>query len=391
MASLISELLQANEPEFSINVRYLEELSGKPGIDVSLISEIIHHKKAATETLGLDKHDTAIEELYYSLNKKALADSESLAKKLNIKPSDKPEDLIDKCSSFVTKHYSNHKIWVLKPSALKKQLKQNPPKKLMRTFKLRSVDSMIKREPIGQVIIYAKKLETKAWIEKHALISNKISPSDYDQQTIEIKRLSKNRQDQLIDSGVSLKQFVFSDFETSLISVATPKTRFEGDVLFFTNLIVENIKQLRTSSAYLKHQALGGDFEAKLSEARKHGINKPTNNYLSIGWRPFLRNQSLRPQEDLEAFELYLDRSPDLLVVELIDDNLAWQKNYILHSSSGMTVSFNLSDILINAINRHKPEQSYFLYGQRELHDELYARYLAFPRVKRYFEQGTEL
>lgn len=41
MSRIISELLGATEPMFSIAIKQLEQASGKPGIDVRLTGEII--------------------------------------------------------------------------------------------------------------------------------------------------------------------------------------------------------------------------------------------------------------------------------------------------------------------------------------------------------------
>lgn len=58
MASLISRLLKADEPLFSISIDQLEKVSGKHGIDVNLISELRLKPKQKIKELGLDPEDT---------------------------------------------------------------------------------------------------------------------------------------------------------------------------------------------------------------------------------------------------------------------------------------------------------------------------------------------
>lgn len=55
MSRLISELLGATEPMFSIAVKQLEQVSGKPGVDVRLTAEIIGLVQLKTRELGLDR------------------------------------------------------------------------------------------------------------------------------------------------------------------------------------------------------------------------------------------------------------------------------------------------------------------------------------------------
>lgn len=53
MSRLISELLGATEPMFSMALKQLENVSGKPSVDVKLTAEIIEKVKLKTKTWDL--------------------------------------------------------------------------------------------------------------------------------------------------------------------------------------------------------------------------------------------------------------------------------------------------------------------------------------------------
>ena len=67
MSKLISYLLGAEEPLFSISLRQLEKTAGNPAVDVRLTAEIIGKVRMKMKQLGLDPGDTKGPELYKAL------------------------------------------------------------------------------------------------------------------------------------------------------------------------------------------------------------------------------------------------------------------------------------------------------------------------------------
>ena len=58
MSKMLSELLGATEPMFSIALKQLEQSSGNPSVDVRITAEIIGKIQIKTQELGLDPKDT---------------------------------------------------------------------------------------------------------------------------------------------------------------------------------------------------------------------------------------------------------------------------------------------------------------------------------------------
>ncbi|MBW3568942.1 hypothetical protein KY385_02315 [Candidatus Parcubacteria bacterium] len=388
MARFISDILQAREPYFSQKIAELEKIAGKPGIDVRLVGDLIQRQRNILCKLGLDESDTNPAELYHALVDKALSDSKSLAGKIGIVPADSPELAVKKSIEFVRKATGDNRLWTLKSAAAKKQLKENPPKKLMRIFSLRSIDSALKREPLSMLFAFAKKTEPKKWHEKYISQAAKLNPTDFDYHNIEISQVHRLRQAQLKKAGPNLNQCVYINYDVAGIIIITPKKRFEGDVLFLVHSILENIRLLKSHSLYLKLHGMESDFSSRLESIRKHGFSKVASNYKNFGWNAYskyLNNQNILQDESPDfAIE---DDVKLLEIKDLLDDESFWQHYFLVAPGENFMASCNLSDVILNAVNCYEPGQAHYRFGQISLQDELFGRYLQLPEVRKYVQK----
>ena len=76
MAKFLQQLLQAKEPLFSTAMRSLEVASGKAGVDVRLIADVMSQAHRVMRQIGLDPKDTTQAELYSAL--RARVDDDTL-------------------------------------------------------------------------------------------------------------------------------------------------------------------------------------------------------------------------------------------------------------------------------------------------------------------------
>lgn len=76
MAHKLAKLLGARPREFDLAIRQLELATGRSGVDVSLISDILTKSQAMMRMMGLDPSDTTPHELYRALG--ANVDEEKL-------------------------------------------------------------------------------------------------------------------------------------------------------------------------------------------------------------------------------------------------------------------------------------------------------------------------
>ena len=388
MARFISDILEAREPHFSQRIAELEKISGKPGVDVRLVGELIARRRNILKSLGLDQDDTEPNELYHGLTQKALSDSENLAKQIGIDPTDKPEVAVEKAIEFTIKSAGNLQLWTLRSSTAKKQLKENPPNKLMKVFSLRSIDSALKREPLSLLFTFAKKTEPKKWQEKYISQAAKLNTTDYGYQNIEISQVHSLRQTQLKKTGLNLSQIVYVNYDVAGIIIITPQKRFAGDVLFLVHSMLQNIKSLKSASLYMKIHSMETDFSTKLEKLRKHGFSNVARDYKSFGWNAYSKHLSGSDSRDDDGLGIVLSEDFDVVdISQVLEDGAIWQHHYLLMPGDKSIASCNLSDVILNAVNQREPDEAHYLFGQRELNDELFGRYAQLPNVRQHLEK----
>lgn len=393
MARYISDILEAREPDFSQQITELEKISGRPGVDVRLVGDLIQARKKILNSLGLDDTDTKPAELYYALSEKALADSRLLAVKIRIEPNDKPEVAVNKSIAYVRKISGNNNLWTLRSSTAKKQIKENPPKKLMKIFSLRSVDSALKREPLSLLFTFAKKIEAKLWQDKYTTQASRLNPTDFDYQNIEISQVPALRQGQLKKADVNLNQIVYVNYDVAGIVIITPKKRFDGDVLFLIHSILQNIKLLKSASLYMKLHSMETDFPNRLETLRRHGFNNEARNYKTFGWNAYSKHLGSLPSQEIDGLEFAgEDDFKTVDTTQLLEDGSTWQHHFLLAPGENFIISCNLSDVILNAVNNYEPEEAHYIFGQRELRDELFGRYVQLPEIREFLnsEAGND-
>lgn len=68
MAKYLQQLLQANEPLFTVGLKKLEQATGNRGIDVKLIGDVHERAYAVLRRIGLDPANTTSKELWAALH-----------------------------------------------------------------------------------------------------------------------------------------------------------------------------------------------------------------------------------------------------------------------------------------------------------------------------------
>jgi hypothetical protein len=375
MARLISDILGAPEPHFTHEIQRLELLAGRPSVDTRLISELVSLNHSLANELKLDAKDTTIKELYFAMRRKALLDSEALADKLNIAPDYNPDKVLEKCIEYVNEKLANQEVWTLKHSVAKAELQKNPPKKLLKILGLRSIDSAIKRESISQISLLARLVESKAWNDTYISQASKIRNNDFDKKIIEISTVSTARVNRLEKAGMKLGHLVYKHEETAGIVVVVPKRRFAADVLFIVDALTREANEIRRYSAFCKYLSVRADFSAKLASLRRNGLDRASIEHFSVGWAPIYHLLHARSGDQTQAlFEPHLNHDDVLIVDHGLGD--IWNYKYSLAREGRVVVSFNSSDVIINAANNSEITDASTVHGRRALFSELFSRYL---------------
>lgn len=390
MSRLISEILNAPEPSFSHLIRELELLAGRPGVDIKLLHEMKQLFKEKAKKLGLDENDTTVKEFYFGLSKRALDDSAKLAKLIGISDGDSSEEMADKSIEFVKKRIGKRNVWTLKTSAARAQLKENSPKKLMKVFGIRSIDSALKRESPALFYCFARKCESTAWSSKYISQASKLTNSDFDFEPMNISKLNSNRVKQLKKARYNLSQVTYVHYETASVLVAPLEKRYEGDVLFLVDSLFNHVKNILRISAYYRRQGFQADFFTKVELIRAGGLRSlETTEY------PFSWNTLIHAASELGLTDLVSSEDANVIGEDFLAPSLAqlgqfdiWQHPFAIYSQPGITISTNLSDMIINSINRTPAEKAYIGYGRDSLKHELFARYLRHAPIQKKIVTG---
>jgi hypothetical protein len=385
MSRVISEILSLPELAFFHRIEELERLSGRPGVDIKLASELGMLFKEKAGILGLDESDTTSKELYFGMSRLVLEHSDELARAIGVEAKDSPRRMMEKCIKFIEKRIGNRTVWSLKSSIARKQLKDNPPKKLMKIFGIRSMDSALKRERASVFYCFVKFVESPSWLSKYASQAGKLTNSDFDNTRISIGIIPEKRREQLVKSGVNLTQIVYSDQETAAVELSPPEKRFKGDTLFIVDSLLMQIKNMLRRSAYYKHQGLRPDFFSKVELIRKNGFHT-----VETANQPFDWPTIIHASAELGIPDLLRSHEPLISAEELLIPSTAqlggfdfWKHPFGTYKDGTVIISFNLSDMIVNAINGISPEQAYIDNGRASLKKELFGRYLGYEPLRR--------
>ena len=380
----ISRILQAKEPEFSHTIQDLEQLSGHNSHDIRVLSGNVRRFNNLARKLGLDENDSTLKELYFALKNQANKDADNLAKILKIKKSDTPKQAIKKCVEHLESRIGKREFWCLKQSVAKNQLKANPPKKVMKILGLRSVDSILKREPIPQIYIFAGMLESSKWINTHIEQAKQLTNNDFNNKKIKFIFIAEAKLARLRKNHVGLNQIIYSHQEFSEIYIAPPKGRFDGDVLFYFDTLINHANALIARSTFYRYFGLKINFFDIVAKMRKYGFKNTSLLNWPFRWPAILHAINYHDNEKILDW-LYPDAQKEdfaTLSVADTDDSLShWGGTAVTSDSDGQILSANLSDVAVNSINNTPFESAYNEFGTSGLHDELYARYFAHDNV----------
>jgi hypothetical protein len=387
MSSRISNLLNASEPLFSMAIHQLERASGNPSADVRLTAEIIGKVHMQMRALGLDPNDTTGEELYLALLNLTEIHDTFLAKRIGC---DDPEDvqrLMPLILKMVQKIDTHKQTWVLKHSAAKRLLKNTPPKKVMKHLGYRSIDSMLKREPITEIFGALRFAESPEWLNAFIKKYKTLRPTDFENRRIEIIEMNHERWGSLTKEFVHKKRHNITHLKEMglIVILPMPVERMKGITITVLPLLLHYLNEIRLYSSYFKMQQVKPDFGSILVTTL---IADPSHHAVIAGnkihWRVIQRYfGKLDNESHPEIFEPHVQ--PEDLHWRKAEESLYrlepalhfWHDmDYVGHQVGHALISFNIMDLAVSYVNQ-LPYGRHAVYHFREsLWNELFIRYL---------------
>ena len=171
---------------FGHSIEELERASGRPSADIRLSAEVMQLARTKIAELGLDPSDTTGPELYGALHERLRRDETAVREALQIDSDASASQVLSRVRQFVASHDARGRCFALKASVAKRLLKKKPPKAAMKALGYRSVDSMLKHEPLAQVLALAKLAESASWHRAYHAQYAKLQSTDFESRDITV-------------------------------------------------------------------------------------------------------------------------------------------------------------------------------------------------------------
>ncbi|HSX24330.1 MAG TPA: hypothetical protein VLE74_04470 [Candidatus Saccharimonadales bacterium] len=394
MCKLVAELVDADKQVVGEMFARMERQSGNPGVDLHLTGEIYGRLHMKMRELGLDPNDTTPHELYLSLLNLTVLHDKFLAARLGIKHTDDPEEIAEAVVRFIRRIRLPKQAWSLKHTAAKRVLTSVPPKTLMKLLHYRSVDSMLKREPPAVLLTVARHIEPAAWQQRMVQSYKKLKPGDFEVRDIEVGYLSEQRWHAVgeIFARSRHSNIVHTPEAGSIVLLPIPQQHLAGLTLTYLLLTLHYVNEIRAFGTYFKFQHMRRDFGALLVEHLLHDKqDHVTIGGQSVHWRVVHRYYgSASRLNHPEIFEPHVQpedlayRKAEAVLYHLEPALHFWHDtDYVGLPQPDGPLSFNLTDMALNLVNRLPYERRVSYHLQGAVWNEVYGRYVG----QRAFEQ----
>ncbi len=392
MSRLLSELVGADEPLFSISIQQLERASGEQSTDVRLTAEILTKVHQKMRELGLDPKFTNGRELYHALMGLVKLHDSFLAEKLHVKDHGDVQEVLKAIADQAKNLPVPQTVYALKSSTVKKMLKNVPPKKVMKALHYRSIESMLKRESMSELLGGARFLEEAEWHAKLAAQYTKLTPADFENRKIEVIYFDPKKWHGAADEFVRQTRHTVSHLkETGTILLAPlPIDKLPGITITTLPFVLHYMNEVRTYSAYFKSQQIMPDFGSIV--ARTITEDPPVHAEIAghgIHWRVIQRHYGRAADSFSEVFEPHVTfddmawHSAERVLYRLEPALYFWyDMDFVGMTADGRPVSFNLLDMAISCVNNLSYGYQSMQHMQTALKHELFTRYLASPSLE---------
>ena len=403
MAKILRDLLDAQEPQFSLALKQLERESGEAGRDAQLIGDIAFKMNKAVCDLGLDFQDTTGRELYAAHLAHVANADERLQRLLGIAQTNDVVDTISRVIQAVEKLAASKSCWVLKRSCAKKVLKSTPPKKLMKHLGYRSIDSMLKHEPIDELFAVVRFFEDETWLHAYGRLLKQVKPSDFETRAVSILSIQKTKYAVLSERHSDQHGFVVMHAkEVGVVAVLSLEPKWpKGMTLAMLVFILQNLQEVRLFSALFKLKQVASHFgEVVARSVTNDTLRAVTLAGQNVDWRVVQRHLGYSDDSYVQSEVFQPHIQPEDLQIGTIERILAavdpnftfWGGlEYVGKRYDDGIASFNILDACLNLVNSIPFEKSSNQHFHDSLWNELLLRYIGAENfTKRVLDQLGE-
>lgn len=392
MSRLLSELLAAEEPLFGLALKRLEQASGNTSVDVRLTAEIVGKVHMKTRALGLDPADTTGPELYQALRNLIKQHDTFLADRIGIDEPDNPQVVLPRIKETIDALQVPKKVWVLKHSVAKRLLLATPPKNVMKQLGYRSIESLVKREPIGELFAGIRCIESAKWQDTFVSKYKTLKPSDFETRDVEVINLDSVKWGAALESYVQDHRHNITHLkELGVVAILPlPTRKLPGITITALSLVLHYINEIRLYSSFFKSQQVKSNFtdiviDTLIADPGKHAAVAGQHFHWRIIHRHFGGLEEAHP----DIFEPHVE--PADLIWRKTEETLYrlepalhfWYDNeYVGVEFDGHPVSFNLMDMAVSYVNNLAYGKQSVRHMRDSLWNEIYLRYIGEKAVE---------
>lgn len=386
MSRVLSQLMGIAEPTFRTQLQRLEQAAGLPGADIRLMVQVANEARDKIRQLGLDPSDTTGPELYQALKVRLQDDEQRLRTSLSLDSESTPEEILGAVKQRLEKMPFETRTFAVKQSAMRALLKKLQPKATMKRLGYRSMDSMIKHEPVAQLLAAASLLESRDWQRRRLEAYKKLGARDFETRKISFKVPSTKQWPGIASEYTQKHKHNFLALpELGSVIVLPLEHDLPGLTITTFLLGVQAINEMRSLGSYLKLQQVRPDYGIIFAKAIQHEpmtAAAPAGEPLPwkmVQWFYGNGHSSYHP----EVFEPHVqpedlswhDAEAALTAVSPVLE--FWQGNQFLGILDGTNpVSMNTLDVALNVCNGLEYGGRMAHHMREALSRELMARYL---------------
>lgn len=386
MSRLIADMLDAKQPDFTHRIEKWESLTGHPKVDIRISAKLRDRSRLAIAKLGLDREDTSARELYQALKHRLSSDNRRISKMLKIDLDISADEMSARIVEHIEGKIKMPQVWQLRGAFIKKAIRKNPPKLLMKHGGYRSVDSLLKRGNLAETIALGRELDPR-WYARLCELYQQAQPSDLEQKNAAVILLTPAKLAKISQKAKVPQGRVATVNELGSIVIFPNSQRFEADVISMIVILIEGLREIKLVSSLLKFLTVRKDFGRLAAAVVKTG-SKASNKFFPLGWSSichFAYKNRILPeftqphisQDDLDIMPVSTE-----FCIAFPELNYWFDLEHLGHHASGGVVSFNLIDIVLNTSNMVAFENRSTDFMQRQLWDELHSQYLIFPQLQ---------
>lgn len=387
MSRILSQLLDAREPNFSHTLQDLERESGHPNLDIHVSAEISQLVRQKTRELGLNPRDTSGEELYIALQDLIAIHDRFIANSIGVAEGDDTDAILRKIKSAIDGLTLPKSCWALKPSVVRRLLKSMPPKRVMKLMHYRSVDSMLKRESVTEVLGAARLVESRTWMQQYMKGYRGLQPTDFETRDMELMVLDSERYRDVARGFIAKKRrnLAYLKEMGTILLLPLPQPKLPGASITLLPLVLYYMNELRFYSSYFKFNQVRPDFALLLIDALESDVaSAVTLQGQPLHWRVVQRHFGKRDaSHNPEAFQPYIQhedfewKSAQDILYKFEPALKFWEGlDYVGFIDGKQTVSLNLLDNAIGYCNGLEYGSQTSAHLKSSLWSELWSRYM---------------